>query len=322
MTASVTHRAERLLRWYPRAWRDRYGEEFAALLVAEISERPRSWRRTADVMHNGLRARLACAGLAEHGIEPPARVRLVALGCAWAAFLACGLAMWAQLIIGWQWSRPDTAVTTTAIVVMSGAMLFFLALAVLAAAPIAWVVLLRIARLQVDELLSPMVLFAYGMVTLIIGSSHFGRSWPGTGGRPWAYHDLVPSQVASFAWASTRGITAYWVHPKALQAFSLAEIAWMAVSPVAMVCLVVGAATMVRRLELTPGVLRYEARIGTLAVVGMAVFLTVASGWILTRGYGPRGLFHAGTIDVVGLIVMGAALFTAHHALRHARNSS
>jgi hypothetical protein len=221
-------------------------------LRTEISERPRSWRRTADVMQNGMLARLACAGLAEHGIDSPdrARVRLVALGCAWAAFLACGLAMWGQLIIGWQWSRPDTAVTTTAIVVMSGAMLLFLALAVLAAAPIAWVVLVRIARLQVDELLSPMVLFAYGMVTLIIGSCHFGRSWPGTGGRPWAYHDLVPSQVASFNWASTRGITAYWAHPSALRAFSLDEIAWMAVSPVAMVCLVVGAATMVRRLQL------------------------------------------------------------------------
>jgi hypothetical protein len=131
----------------------------------------------------------------------------------------------------------------------------------------------------------------------------------------------VPSQVASFAWASTQGITAYWVHPKALQAFPMAEIAWMAVSPIAMVCLVVGAATTVRRLELSPSVLRYETRIGTIAVVGMAVFLTMASGWILTRGYGPRGLFHTGTIDVVGLMVMGTALFTAHHALRHARNA-
>ncbi|GAB3965445.1 hypothetical protein GCM10029978_028200 [Actinoallomurus acanthiterrae] len=321
MTASpeaVTRRAERLVHWYPRVWRDRYGEEFAELLIAEISERPRSWRRTADVIRNGLLARLACAGLAEHGIELPdrVRVRLVALGCASATFLACGLTMWAQLIIGWRWSRPDTDITTTAIVVMSGAMLLFLALAVLAAVPIAWALLLRVARLRARALLSPALLFASGTLALIVGGRHFGRSWPGTGGRPWAYHDLVPSDVASFTWASTRGITAYWAHPRALQAFSTAEIAWMAVSPIAMVCIVVGAAKTVRRLELSPRVLRYETGIGNIAVFGMAVFLTMACGWVLTRGYGPRGLFHAGAVDVAGLIVMAAALFTAHHARR------
>ena len=39
-----------LLRWYPRGWRARYGDEFAELLLAELAERPRGWRRTADVV--------------------------------------------------------------------------------------------------------------------------------------------------------------------------------------------------------------------------------------------------------------------------------
>ncbi len=39
-------RAARLLRWYPRAWRERYGEEFAELLIDEMEERPRSAGRT------------------------------------------------------------------------------------------------------------------------------------------------------------------------------------------------------------------------------------------------------------------------------------
>jgi pimeloyl-ACP methyl ester carboxylesterase len=52
-------RAERLLRWYPRPWRDRYGAEFTELLLADISERPRSPRRSLDVMRGGIRARLA-----------------------------------------------------------------------------------------------------------------------------------------------------------------------------------------------------------------------------------------------------------------------
>jgi hypothetical protein len=56
-------RAARLLRWYPRAWRGRYGEEFAELLTADLAERPRSAARTADVIRGGLVARLAGAGL-------------------------------------------------------------------------------------------------------------------------------------------------------------------------------------------------------------------------------------------------------------------
>ncbi|MGZ4433306.1 MAG: hypothetical protein ACXVW7_06715 [Trebonia sp.] len=39
-------RARWLLLSYPKTWRERYGDEFAELLAADIEERPRSWRRT------------------------------------------------------------------------------------------------------------------------------------------------------------------------------------------------------------------------------------------------------------------------------------
>jgi hypothetical protein len=52
-------RARRLLRWYPKAWRQRYGDEFTELLTADIGERPRSRRRTLDVVRRGLAARIA-----------------------------------------------------------------------------------------------------------------------------------------------------------------------------------------------------------------------------------------------------------------------
>ena len=53
-----------LLRWYPRAWRARYGEEFTELLTADLAERPRSAARTADVIRGGLVARLTEVGAA------------------------------------------------------------------------------------------------------------------------------------------------------------------------------------------------------------------------------------------------------------------
>ena len=59
----AARQAERLLRWYPRIWRDRYGEEFAELLVSEIEERPHAAGRTLDVVRGGIVARLSAAGL-------------------------------------------------------------------------------------------------------------------------------------------------------------------------------------------------------------------------------------------------------------------
>src|SRR3977135_351094 len=119
---SAAGRAERLLRWYPRPWRSRYGEEFAELLIADIEERPCSWRRTLDVARCGLLTRLTAAGLAGHAMEPADQVRssLALLGCALGVFLTFGVAIWSQLTIGWQWSRPDAPGTAVAMVVMSG----------------------------------------------------------------------------------------------------------------------------------------------------------------------------------------------------------
>jgi hypothetical protein len=64
--AGPERRARRLLRWYPKAWRQRYGEEFTQLLIDDIGERPRSWRRTLDVARSGLGAHVG-----ERSMPPP-----------------------------------------------------------------------------------------------------------------------------------------------------------------------------------------------------------------------------------------------------------
>jgi hypothetical protein len=314
-------RAQRLLRWYPAGWRVRYGEEFAELLITEHAEQSRSWRRTANVARSGLVARLTGAGLTAHVIEPDnqARASLASLGCALAVFLAFGIAIWAQLTIGWQWAQPDSIGTTAAMVLMSGVMVLFVVLAVLAAVPIAWSVVRSIARRQDQGLVWPSLLFLAGTAALIVGGRHFGNGWPGTGGHPWPHQGVVPGGIAAFTWASTLSITSYWAHPSFLAAFPLAEVMWMVVSPVAMVCLVVGATKTVRRLALQRRVLRYERWLGNVAVVGMISFLGATGCWLVDGGPGPRNLFHAGAIDIAALVVMAATLVVAHQAMRQAR---
>jgi hypothetical protein len=314
-------RAARLLRWYPRAWRSRYGEEFAELLVADIEERPRSRSRTADVIRGGIVARLGQAGLCGGAPEPGTNrtcASLASLGCCAAVFAAVGGAMWSQLTTGWQWSPPGTAGVTVAMLAMSAAMGVLAVLALLAVLPVAW----RVAAARPPGVRGPSALFLAGLAVVVIGGRHFGNGWPGTGGHPWSHQGLVPGGVAAFSWASTLSVSSFWAHPAALAAFPAAELAWMALSPLAVAGAVTGAAAVVRRAGLSPAVLspavlRFETWLGRAACAAMATFLAGACAWVLARA--PGAMFRPGLIDVAGLVVLALALAVARRAAGQAR---
>jgi hypothetical protein len=317
----ATDRAARLLRWYPAAWRIRYDEEFTELLIADIRERPRSAARTLDVARGGIVARLADAGLAGLPVraatapgarDRQARAGLASLGCAAAVFLGFGAALWSQLTIGWQWAAPASGTATVATVVTSAAMLAFLALGAAAALPAACAVAVQAVRRPRRALTVPAALLITATTLLFVGGRHFGNGWPGTGG----HRGLVPGGLAAFEWATSLSVSSYWAHPGALAAFPAAELAWMAVSPIALACAVAAAATLVRRTEFSPRLLAFEARLGTVACAVMAVFLAGCSCWVATGGQ--RSLFHAGLIDVAGVTMMALAFGIAQRAARTA----
>jgi hypothetical protein len=313
---TAERRARLLVRCYPPAWRVRYGEEFVQLLVDEMSERPRSLLRTADVVRSGLIARLESAGLAGDTLEPRQQVRagLGALSLALTAFLAAAVAIWAQLTIGWQWSAPAASATRTGMLVMSAAMLGFAVLVVMSAIPLVWLICRELVGGQRRKLLLPLVATGCGAAVLIVGSIHFGHGWPGTGGHPWAGRDIVPGAVARFCWAGTLWISSYWAHPGALSSFPASEIGWMVMSPIALAAVLIGAAKTVGRLHLPSRVLRYESWLGLVAGSMMAVFLAGAGSWIVSGSPAPRGLFRVGAIDSVDIVVMAGALIVAFRA--------
>ena len=59
VASATAKRARGYLRWYPSAWRARYGEEFVAHLEAELTDRPAALGRTLDIVAHGLLARLS-----------------------------------------------------------------------------------------------------------------------------------------------------------------------------------------------------------------------------------------------------------------------
>jgi hypothetical protein len=310
-----------LVRSYPKSWRARYGDEFSELLLAEFSERPHSFRRTVNVIWSGTLARCTCAGLSGHALPPTqqARASLASLGCAVAAFLTFGTAIWAQLAIGWQWSEPNTSATVAAMIVMTVGIGLFLALCVAATVPIAVHVARRFRHRQAQGLTRPVMLVAAAGAVLVIGSRHFGNGWPGTGGHPWVHQGLVPGGAAAFTWALTLSVTSYWAHPAGLLTFPAAEMAWMVVSPAALVCAVVGAAKIVRRLEISARLLRFEMVLAECAALVMIAVLGGACSWIVNGGAGPRNLFHTGAIDVAGVVIMAVSIAVAYRASHRAR---
>jgi hypothetical protein len=74
-----------LLRWYPRAWRERYGEELLALIQDTVDEGRPTWRLRLGVIWGGLRERVHQAGQAARAaIKRPNGVDL------WAKMLTAG----------------------------------------------------------------------------------------------------------------------------------------------------------------------------------------------------------------------------------------
>jgi hypothetical protein len=314
-------RVELLVRSYPTSWRSRYGDEFTELLLAEVTEHPHSLRRTVNVIWSGFLARLTSAGLTGHALPPAqqARASLASFGCAVAAFLTFGSAIWAQLAIGWQWSEPSTSATVAAMVVMTLGIGLILALALVASVPIAAHIARRCIHRRAQGLTRPLMLFVAAGAFLVVGSRHFGNGWPGTGGHPWTHRGLVPGGAAAFTWALTLSVTSYWAHPAGLLSFPSAEIAWMLVSPIALVSVVVGATKIMRRLDISPRLVRFEIVLGEFAALVMIVVLGGAGSWIVNGGAGPRNLFHTGAIDLAGVVAMTLSIAVAYRAFHRAR---
>jgi hypothetical protein len=75
-----------LLRWYPRAWRERYGEELLALIHDTLDEGRPTWRLRLSVAWGGVRERGHQAGhVVSAAVKPPAGPER------WAPMLVAGL---------------------------------------------------------------------------------------------------------------------------------------------------------------------------------------------------------------------------------------
>lgn len=88
--AAVNH--HRFLRWYPRAWRDRYGDEFLAFMQDRYGPENPPLAARLSIATGGIRERSRHSGLTGDSVPPSVRVRagvLVVL-VSWMAMVVAG----------------------------------------------------------------------------------------------------------------------------------------------------------------------------------------------------------------------------------------
>ena len=99
----IAARVSRLLRWYPIDWRQRYGDEFEAVLASSLSDGKGGFRLSLDVAREGVATKLESAGFV--GRSAPAleraRASVTTVFAAILGFLAAAAAL-AFYGKGWQ----------------------------------------------------------------------------------------------------------------------------------------------------------------------------------------------------------------------------
>lgn len=85
-------RAQRMLRWYPAAWRERYGSELVDLIDDTYGERPLGARAYASLARTGIVQRLRYTFLLSRPASPgdPVREGALTVWFAWACYVVAG----------------------------------------------------------------------------------------------------------------------------------------------------------------------------------------------------------------------------------------
>ena len=319
----LDRRAQRSLKWYPAAWRERFGDEFVELLTSEYLEQPRSWRRGLNVVVTGMLARSSSVGLTGSmlTVEKQQQMSLAWLGVGSSAFLLFGAMMLSQLAIGWQWEHPYTGGESAAAVLMSVGLGLFTLTALLFFVVTVWPVVKFLVQRAHSRVRLTAGVVAVGLSSLVLGGIHFASYWPGAAGRRGAYTWLLlPRGFASFLWAESMSVTTEWFHPRWLHSLPTTQIIWMFTSPLLVILCIAGAVVVWRDVELAANTLATLIWFGRAAWAALGVMMVGAALWLLDGAqfpyHLPANLYHLGVVDSLSALAMLALLYLGARQLR------
>jgi len=283
----ATRRAQRLLRLYPQAWRERYGAEFVDLMEQEIEETPRSVKRTSDIIHKGIVARFNDVGLTGSTIDTSEQSR-AALGTMFVAvvmFMSLALHFWSEGMLNWNvLDRASTAtslwlgvVTTLSIVLTAMILVVFVALIGSA--------IVKVASGKAEGAGGPLSVVVGTLVFMGYSVSNALQGVVARGGIQWTHPGEAVKQMAGEVFAVSQNVIRVWLQP-GQQMVSASDLVY-ALMPFALVLFAIGVATLIRRSEFFALSSR-TGRVTTIALsTTMILYLVCILGWAIATG--PNG---------------------------------
>lgn len=275
-----------LLHCYPRAWRERYGDDLAAYLDDAYGDHL-PMRAATSLVGGGLQER-ARAMHPGSSADDQVRWGTLAVLVAWAGFVVAGFGFakvsehFGGFIMGSDPTVPDAAYVTV----------------------------------QVAAVLTALTVLL-GVVVAIPALMRFlsGGGWSRVK-RPVVRACVVSvlamaMTVVLVAWA--QGLTTAERNGSDV-AYSLAFLAWAALVVLAIASWTIAGVVTGRHLTLSSGVLRAERLLATLATVGMLVIVVAVAAWWLSMASAARTFF-AGSLagptpQLVGSFVLMVAALT------------
>ncbi len=291
--AMAARRAERLLRWYPEEWRERYGEEFADHLEQEFADRSVDFRRTLNIAYKGLVARVGDVGLSNKSVSAEGQTR-AAVGTSFVlmAFVAVlALNFWSRAMGLWssrKYHPIPVSATTGILTVVTGLMLIVLVAIVLT-------VVVSAARQfrhgRAQRLVGPSILAAASGAFLLYSVRwvptelyRYAHGYHGRSGIGWSQPGPAIAALGQTAWDTTQQWVALWSEP------SGNPTSYIVVSdlvPIALLLFGIAIASLVRRVELPHFVERFAAATVTLLGTFAGLFLVTYVIWL--EAGGPSG---------------------------------
>lgn len=330
-------RAIRLLRWYPRSWRDRCGEEFVDHLEQEFADRPVDLRRSLNVAYKGLVARLGDVGLSSSYAELGGQTR-AALGTS-LAFIALMvvimLDMWSRAMLAWSGRRyhpiPVSA-TTGVLTAAMGLLVLILAIVVLA---VAVLVARQILRGRARNLVGPSILaVASGGFLLYEGRilprllAPYIHHTHGLHGMSLSQPGTVITNLAQVIWELTQRWVAPWGQGPIGQ--STIQTTVDDCIPLAMLIFGIALALLIRRVEFPQVIERFV--FSTVALLGAltGAFFVAYIAWSAVGGpsdneyFFPEarwlGIVYLILLAIIPLLVIRSGVLARRHESSQRRN--
>ena len=295
-------RRSRILRWYPAAWRERYGSELVDLLDDTYGERPLGARAYVSVVRAGIVQRIRYTARCARSplSRDPVREGALTVWCAWACYVVAG-AGFAKYSEHWDVATPlnhraipEFAMMLVQVSAYVGAGLC--GVAALVSVSSGWRYLRACGVREVARLVRPglvAALLAAGSTSAVIVVAHHA-SYAQRNGAPGAYRYL------GLGWST-------------LLVACLAVMTW-------------NVGQLVRRLEYSRRQLTYLAVLARLLSLAMlSIFASFVLWWIAIARFAPRflatGLLGVSnsTVPVPMLgsaLLMGTGLFLAARGVR------